>query len=123
MEPEPTGVAFTVTSTVNVFPTQPFGAVGVTVYLTTPEALFVVLVSICEIVVPQAALQLLNPVMVAPDCCAAVQVNVVPGTVEFKLTLVVIPLQIDCGDAEPTGPFDTTTAAVSVQLPTVHIYK
>ena len=94
-----------------------------TVYLTTPEALFVVFVNVWAIVVPQAVLQSLNPVIEAPDCCAAVQVKVDPGTVEFKATLLVVPLQIDCGEAEPTGPFVTITAAVSVQLPTVHIYK
>ena len=34
---------------------------------------------------------------------AAVQLNVVPPTVEFKSTLEVVPLQIVCGDAEPVG--------------------
>ena len=33
----------------------------------------------------------------------AVQVNVVPLTVEFKATLVVAPLQIVCEEADPIG--------------------
>ena len=45
-------------------------------------------------VVPQEEAQLLNPVMVAPLSCAAVQVKVVPVTVEFKATLVADPLQM-----------------------------
>ena len=38
--------------------------------------------------------ELLNPVIAGPDNCAAVQVNVVPLTVEFKITLLAVPLQI-----------------------------
>ena len=68
VETETPGLGFTVTSTVNVFPTQPSADVGVTVYLITPALLFVVLVNTCAIVVPHAAAQFENPVMVAPDC-------------------------------------------------------
>ena len=92
---EPTGVGLTVISTVNAAPGQPL-ADGVTVYLTTP-AVVPVLVSVCAIVIPQAAAQLLKPVMVPPDgavCITAIQVNVVPATVEFNATLVVAALQI-----------------------------
>ena len=35
-EAEPAGLGFTVTSTVKELPTQPFGDVGITVYLTIP---------------------------------------------------------------------------------------
>jgi hypothetical protein len=38
---------------------------------------------------PQDEEQLENPVINAPDNLAAVQVKVVPGTVEFKTTLVI----------------------------------
>jgi hypothetical protein len=44
-------------------------------------------------VVPQEEVQLLNPETV-PLCSAAVQVKVVPVTVEFKTTLVADPLQM-----------------------------
>lgn len=44
---------------------------------------------------PHAAAQFENPVIVDPDNCAAVQVNVELGTVELKVTDVVNPLQID----------------------------
>ena len=57
MDAEPDGFGFTVTSTVNELPTQPFGDVGMTVYLTTPEALLVVFVNVWAIVVPHAELQ------------------------------------------------------------------
>ncbi|MBV6474492.1 MAG: hypothetical protein JPMHGGIA_02816 [Saprospiraceae bacterium] len=41
-----TGEGFTVTSTVNVLPTHPLGALGVTVYLTTPGILVEVFVRV-----------------------------------------------------------------------------
>jgi hypothetical protein len=63
-----TGVGFTVTSTVKAVPAHPF-AVGVTVYLTTP-AVVPLLVNVCEIVPPEPSAK---PLMVPPDCCAAVQ--------------------------------------------------
>ena len=43
---DPLGFGFTVTSTVNVFPIQPFGDVGVTVYLTTPADVALVLINV-----------------------------------------------------------------------------
>lgn len=67
-----TGLGSTVASTVNVEPAQP-PAVGVTVYLTTPFVV-PVLVSVCAIVDPD---ELLKPVTVPPDglvVIAAVQV-------------------------------------------------
>ena len=63
---------------------------------------------------PQAVAQLLNPVMAAPENCAAVQVNVLPGIVEFKITRVVAPLQVICGDADPDGLGFTVTSTVNV---------
>ena len=51
--------------------------------------------------------------MVAPDCCAAVHVNVVPAAVELKATLVVAPLQMVSGLAEPTGFGFTVTSTVN----------
>ena len=76
-----------------------------------------VLVSVCAIVIPQAAAQLLKPVIVPPAgmvCIAAAQVNVVPATVELNATLVVAALQIVCdeGVAEPTGVGFTVTSTV-----------
>ena len=94
----------TVTSTVNGAPGHPL-AVGVTVYLTTPDVV-PVFVSVCAIDDPQAEEQLLNPVIVPPEgavCIAVVQVYVVPVTVELNVTLLVVPPQIVCGEAEPTG--------------------
>ena len=86
------GSGCTVTSTVNGDPEQPF-AIGVTVYVIIPSVV-PVLVSICEILVPEV---LLKPVIVPPVgvvVMAAVQENVVPFTVEFNATLVVVALQI-----------------------------
>lgn len=86
------GFGCTVTSTVNGDPKQPF-AIGVTVYVKIPS-IVPLLVSICEILVPEV---LLKPVIVPPVgvvVMAAVQENVVPFTVEFNATLVVVPLQI-----------------------------
>ena len=80
-------------------------AVGVTVYRTVPDEV-PEFVKVCTIEVPHPELQLLKPVIVPPKgdvCIAAVQLNVVPPTVEFKSTLEVVPLQIVCGDAEPVG--------------------
>ena len=65
-------------------------------------------------VVPQAAAQLLKPVIVPPAgtvWIAAVQVNVVPATVELNATLDAVALQIVCGEAEPTGVGLTVTVA------------
>ena len=42
-----------------------------------------------------------------------VHVNVVPLTVEFKATLVVDPLQIVCGEADPIGVGFTVTSTVN----------
>ncbi len=101
---EQVGVGFTVTSTVKVAPGHEL-AVGVTVYLTTPNDV-PVLVNVCAIDVPHAEAQSANPVIVPPVGVvriAAVQVNDVPVTVEFNATLVIPPLQMVCGDAEPTG--------------------
>lgn len=95
------GVGLTVTSTVKEAPLHP-PAVGVTVYRTTP-AVVPVFVSVCWIEVPQPEVQSLKPAIVAPDCWAAVHVKVVPPTVEFSVTLVVAPLQMVAGEAEPTG--------------------
>ena len=47
-------------------------------------------------------------------CIAAVQVNVVPLTVEFNATLEADPLQIVCGEAEPTGVGLTVISTVKV---------
>ena len=55
-----------------------------------------------------------KPVIVAPDCCAAVQVNVELAIVELNATLVVAPLQIVCADAEPTGNGFTVITALPV---------
>ena len=65
------------------------------------------------------AVPLAWPVMVPPVgevCMAAVYEYVVPaaGVVALKATLVVEPLQIVCGEAEPTGVGLTTTVAVVV---------
>lgn len=57
-------------------------------------------------------MQLLNPVTVAPDNWAAVHVNVLPFTVELRAKLVVVPPQIVCGEAEPTGIALTVTMSV-----------
>ena len=65
-------------------------------------------------VVPHPVVQLLNPVTVAPDCCAAVQVNVLPLTVELSATPVAVPPQIVFGEAEPTGIGFTVTISVVV---------
>lgn len=65
-------------------------------------------------VVPHAAPQFENPVIVAPDCCAAVHVNVVPAAVELNATLVVAPLQIVSGLADPIGFGFTVTSTVKV---------
>ena len=75
-------------------------------------------VNVCAIVVPQAAAQLLKPVIVPPAgvvCIAAVQVNAVEPagvTVEFNATDDVDPLQIVCAVAEPTGIGLTVTSTV-----------
>ena len=45
----------------------------------------------------------------------AVQVNVVPLTVEFKATLVAVLLQIVCGEAEPIGVGSTVTSTVNAE--------
>ena len=77
-------------------------------------------VNVCAIVVPQAAAQLLKPVIVPPAgvvCIAAVQVNTVePAGVifEFNATDEVDPLQIVCAAAEPTGTGFTVTSTVKV---------
>ena len=63
-EAEPTGLGLTVTSTVKVEPMQP-AALGVTVYLTTP-AVVPVLVNVCAIEVPQEEVQAACPVIVPP---------------------------------------------------------
>ena len=46
-EVDPTGVGFTVTSAIKVFPEQPFEEIGVTVYLYTPFTELPPLVNIC----------------------------------------------------------------------------
>ena len=104
----PVGVGFTVTSTVKEEPTHPPGAVGVTVYLTTPAVGFT-FVNVCAILVPHDDEQLLNPVTVAPLNCTAVHVNVVLPIDELRVTDDAVPVQMLCGDAEPTGK--------AVQLP------
>ena len=60
---------------------------------------------------------MLKPVTVAPDNCDAVQVNVLPLTVEFKETLVEVPPQMVCAAPEPAGIGFTVTVAV-MELPT-----
>lgn len=101
------GNILTVTSTVNVLPAQPL-AVGVTVYLRTPPD---VLVSVWLIVVPQLDEQLPAP-LTLPDWFVEVQVNVVPLTVAFNSTSVVVPEQMLTASAEPTGLGRTTIVAV-----------
>lgn len=101
------GSAFIVTLAVNAVPVHPL-ATGVMVYFSTPPA---VLTRVWAIVFPHDELQLDAPVIV-PLCTAAVQVNVVPVTVEFKATLVVPPVHIDCAEAEPTGLGFTIIVAV-----------
>lgn len=100
----------TVTSTWNGEPAHPL-AKGVTVYLTIPGcplpptagSVKVGFMRVWTIVDPQAAAQEENPVIAAPDKRAAVQVNVVPGTVELSTTFVASPLQIVCAEADPEG--------------------
>lgn len=75
-----------------VAPTQPFGAVGVTVYLTCP-CVVPVLFRVWAIVVPHELLQLLNPFTV-PVNKDAVHVKVVELIVEFNAILVALLLQI-----------------------------
>ena len=87
------GRAFTVTFTVKVPPVQLLVA-GVTVYCSTPPAPPAVVVNVCAIVAPQDELQLLAPLTV-PDVVAAVQVKVLPLTVELKATLEAEPEHID----------------------------
>ena len=68
---------------------------------------------------PHEEEQLLNSVIVPPVgvvMMAAVQVNVVPLTVELNATLVAVALQIVCGDAEPTGNGFTVTAALPLNV-------
>jgi len=106
------GFGCMVTSTMNVEPEQAV-AVGVTVYLTTPSVV-PVLVSVWAIVVPD---ELLKPVIVPPAgvvVIAAVQVNVLPLTVELSAMLVAVALQIVCeeGVADPTGIGLTVTTEV-----------
>ena len=84
-----TGTALTVTLAVNVEPAHEL-AVGVIVYCSTPPA---VLVSVCAIVLPQVVVQLDAPVTV-PEVVAAVHVKIVPVTVELKVTLLAVLLQI-----------------------------
>jgi hypothetical protein len=106
-----TGLGRTVTSTVNVEPAQLL-AVGVTVYLTTPSDV-PVLVSVCVMVDPE---ELLKPEMVPPEgitLMAAVQANVVPLTVELRDTLVAVALQIVCAVADPEGIGFTVTIVAS----------
>jgi hypothetical protein len=62
---EQIGSGLTVISTVIGVPAHPL-AVALTVYLTTP-AVVPVLVNVCIIEFPQLAAQLLNPVIVPPD--------------------------------------------------------
>ena len=52
-----------------------------------------------------------------PDCTAAVQVKVVPLTVEFKATDVATPVHLVCAEADPTGiGFTVTLSALEVAL-------
>ena len=67
--------------------------------------------------VPHPVVQLLNPVIVAPDNCAAVQVNELPLTVELSGTPVRVDPQIVLGEADPTGIGFTVT--VSMVLPPI----
>ena len=73
---------------------QPLGDTGVIVYLTTPCIVLLGLFKDCTIVVPHDEIQLLNPVITAPENDAAVQVYDVPGMVELKTTFVDDPLHI-----------------------------
>ena len=62
-------------------------------------------------------MQLLNPVIVpllGTVVMAAVHVNDVPLRFELNGTLLVVPLQIVCGAAEPTGLGFTVTSTVKV---------
>ena len=61
---EPNGFGLTVTSTVNVVPTHPVGAVAVTVYLTTPATVLLGLVRVCAIAVPHPEVHPPKPVTV-----------------------------------------------------------
>ena len=108
------GFGLTVTSTLKAVPAQPL-AVGVTAYLITPGEV-PVLVSACAIGLPEP---LPYPVMVPPAgtvCIAAVQVYVVPPTVEFNATFVVALLQTVSGDAEPTGVVFIATVTSNLKM-------
>ena len=118
-----TGTGLTVISTVIVEPLHPL-ALGVTVYLTTP-AVVPVLVNVCDIEDPQAEGQLLKPVIVPPVGgvrIAAVQVNVVPVTLLDKAMDDEEPEQIvrEGGVAVATGRGLTVTVTDALprgQLP------
>ena len=89
------GTGLTVMSTLIGVPEQPL-AEGVTIYLTTP-AVVPVLVKVCAIEDPHADVQLLKPVIVPPVgvvIIAAVHVNVVPVTVLVKAIAGAVPEQI-----------------------------
>ena len=64
--------------------------------------------------VPQDVLQFENPVIVDPDCCAAVHVKLLPVTVDVNATLLALPLHIVCAVADPTGLGFTVTSTVNV---------
>jgi hypothetical protein len=113
---EQTGNGLTVISTFNGGPVHPF-AVAVTVYLTTP-AVVPVLVNACAMIFPHAAEQLLNPVIVPPDGIvkiAAVQVNVVPATLLVNVIDGAFPEQTvwDTGVAVTAGRGFTDISTVT----------
>ena len=54
---------------------------------------------------PHDVVQFENPVIVDPDCCTAVQVKLLPVTVEFNDTLLALPLHIVCAFADPSVLF------------------
>ena len=73
-----------------------------------------VLVNVCAMDVPEPAA---CPVIVPPAgvvWIAAVQVKLVPLTAEFNDTLLVAPLQIVSGEAEPTGVGSMATSTVKL---------
>ena len=83
-----------------------------------------VLINVCAMDVPEPAA---CPVIVPPAgvvCNAAVHVKVAPLTVEFNGTLLVAPLQIVSGEAEPTGVGLMVTSTVKLfpgQVPAVGV--
>lgn len=103
LDAEPTGVAPTVSVSVNALPAQPAAEVGMIVY-TTVSSMLPVLVNVSDIVEPQLVLQLVYPDTLAEEPLA-VHVNVdVPIVPADKPAPVISPLQINSSPVvEPAG--------------------